>query len=319
MSVIPRIEQEGEISRVILPARRRPKPYPDLAHRIEPVIADWVRAAADWPELALGQARVLAFETPLPGGTTFFVRFWSEPGAPLVCDVPSGHEDSALRAAFLPSAVPWAERNKMVIDGPAHTYRALVPAATELDIETAAAFVLETFIEFIGYAGLTPLVATLAHENRSSWTDTLDSFTEDEVARVFQSFGFRVTPSLSAPDDGIEEPEFVCTKAGIESVIAMMDPAPGSRLYRRVRFDADLPATEKEMERSRKRGQLVTDDMTMVSISGIHAFTGGVTAEWLIERVRDWDKALKEHRREMRREGKRKRAEPAFEPPETIH
>lgn len=315
------MEHSGAISRVILPARRRPKSYPDLVPRLEPLIAEWITAATDWPDLALGQARVLAFETRLRGGATFFVRFWLEPGALLVCDIPSGHEDAALRAALLPSAVPWAAQHHMILGGAAQTYRSLVAADTELEIAAAAAFVLETFVTCIGYAGLTPLVVNLAHENRSSWTDTLDSFSEEEVARVFQSFGFRVTPSLPVPDDGIEdpEPEFTCKKAGIETIVAMMDPLPGSRLYRRMRFDADLPATDKEVERSRKRGQLVTDDMTMLSISGIHAFTGGVSPEWLVERVRDWDNALKEHRREIRREGKRRRAAPPAEPPETIH
>ena len=320
MSAVPRLVGNDYVSRTILPARRRPKLYPDLVPRLEPVIAEWIKSAADWPDLGLGRSRVLTFETPLPGGATFFVRFWSEPRTALLCEVPSGIQDEALRAALVATAVPWAEQNKMTVSGKARNFRSLFPIDSAFDIEVAAAFVVETLDEFIRYAGQTPLIATLASADRSGWGNTLDSFTEEEVARVFQTFGFQVTPSPSEPNDGIDEPQFTCRKSGIETVVTMMDPVPGSRLHKRVRFDMDLPATDRELQRSRERGRTVTADMNMVAVSGIHAFTGGVTPEWLVERVRDWDNALKEHRRDMRREGKQKRsATPPGPPPETIH
>lgn len=317
MRQVPLVVDGDCISRIILPARRRPKSYPTLVRKLEPVIAAWIASAVDWPDLGLGQSRMLVFETRLPGGATFFVRFWSEPGAPLLCEAPSGIQDDALRAVLFASAPRWAEHNHLVISGNAQNYRGQMQVGSKLLIEATAAIVVDAFVESIGYAGHTALAATLAHSDRRGLASTLDSFTEEEVARVFASFGFDVTPSASSPNDGIDEPEFICSKDGITTVVAMMDSVPDHRLYRRVRFDADLPITERDVERSQKRGEALTDDMTMVAISGIHAFTGGVTPEWLVERVRDWDTMLHEHRREMPRE--RKRAARKGSPSVTVH
>ena len=317
MPKVPLVVGGDCISRVILPARSRPKSHITLAKQLGPVIAAWISSAVEWPDLGLGQSRVLVFETPLPGGATFFVRFWSEPDAPLLCEVPSGIQDDALRAVLLGSATGWAERNGLVISGKAQNYRGQMRVGTTLLIDATAAIVVKAFVESIGYAGHTPLAATLAHHDRRGLTSTVDSFTEEEMARVFASFGFEVTPSHSSPNDGIDEPEFICSKDEITTVIAMMDPVPDHRLYRRVRFDADLPITELDIERSRRRGEAVTDDMTTVAISGIHAFTGGVTPEWLVERVRDWDNMLQEHRREAPR--KRSRGPRTGSPSGTVH
>ena len=315
MPLIPRVQHGEEISRTILPARRRPLAADDLVRKLEPVMADWVAAAADWDGLGLGESRCLVFETDLADGVTFFVRFWSEPMAPLLCEVASGRGDNALAARLLPGAHQWMEAGGFAIQGERQNYRGHVPIETADGIASAAAFAASALIAVAGYQGLTPLYAMLAHDSRALWQDTLDSFTEEEVARVFAAAGFRI----SWTDPEALEPVFNCRKAGTESTIRLLDPAPGTRLYRRVHFSADLPMIHAVADICRKEGKEVSANDTMVSISGFHAFTGGVTREWLVERVHEWDRALAEHRRELRRERKDKSKRPATPTTETIH
>ena len=319
MSTVPRVSDGAEIQRTILPRRRRPLTLLELSKRIEPVIADWIAAAAEWPDINLGESKCVTFQTRLPGGGTFFVRFWSEPRSGLLCEIPSGLQDEPLREAMRSSAAAWAEQHGMEIQGAAENFRGRFAMDTDRAIAVLAELVVEAFVVLVNYQGLTPLVAVLVHDSRADKTHTLDSFSEEEVARVFQSLGFRVEPSAFAYEDGDEDPEFKCWKAGVESVVTMMDPLPGYRLYRRVRFSAELPITNRAALLSLKRGTEVTDDMNMVVISGIHAFNGGVTQAWLVERVAEWDIALAEHRRDMRLDRKAKSAAPQNAPPETVH
>jgi hypothetical protein len=316
MSRVPRINGGDQISRMILPARRRPLDPAALKRKLEPVMAEWIAAAADWKDLGLGESRCLVVQTPLTADTTFCVRMWSEPHAALLCEVPSGRQDKKLRQRMLNDAARWAEDRGLTITGKQENYRGTMPTVGAIDIATAAVFVVDALIAIIGYEGLTPLFATLAHDSRFQWHDTLDSFSETEVERVFRSAGFTVDWTRTETGDLVDPPEFFCRKAGTDSVINLMDPVPGMRLYQRVRFAADLPLSDEEAALHR-REDLPPDAVGMVTISAIHAFSGGVTKAWLVERVREWDEALREHRRDMRRQRKRKPAPPLTS--ETIH
>ena len=55
----------------------------------------------------------------------------------------------------------------MTIEGSAQNFFSRIPIDSELLKGAAAAFVLEMFVDCIGYKGDTPLVATLAHEDRT--------------------------------------------------------------------------------------------------------------------------------------------------------
>ena len=315
MTMIRRVRHGEEISRVILPARRRPLAPQALAAKLEPLVADWLAAVSDWEGLGLGESRCLVFETDIGPDVTFFVRFWSEAKAPLLCEVPSGREDAAL-AAFLPAdAEAWMEARGFAIHGERQNYRGHIPTDNPEDVAAAAAFAVATLVAMVGYQGLTPLWALLAHDTRAQLHYTLDSFTEEEVARVFMAEGFRVTWI----DPEAVEPVFLCRKSGTDSLVRLMDQAPGTRLYRRVHFSAELPVNDAAVRIAVEQGDSPEPGDSMVSISGFHAFTGGVTLDWLSERVREWDRALAEHRREMRRARKDKRRGPAAPPSETIH
>ena len=316
MARVPCVSGGDQISRMILPARRRPLDSPAMKRKLEPVMAEWIAAAIDWKDLGLGESRCLVVQTPLAADTTFSLRMWSEPHAPLLCEVPSGRQDKRLRQRMLNDGARWAEGRGLTICGAHENYRGTMPVMGAIDVATVAVFVVDALISMIGYEGLTPLFATLAHDSRFQWHDTLDSFSETEVERAFRSAGFTVQWTHTETGELLDPPEFFCRKAGTDSVINLMDPVPGMRLYQRVRFAADLPLTDEEAAQHR-RDDLPPDATAMVTISAIHAFSGGVTKAWLLERVREWDQALREHRREVRRQRKRKPAPPVRS--ETIH
>ncbi len=280
-------------------------------------MAEWIAAATDWKDLGLGESRCLVIETPLTADTTFSVRMWSEPHAPLLCEVPSGRQDKRLRLRMLSDGAPWAEGRGFTISGAHENYRGTMPMTGPIDVATVAVFVVDALISMIGYEGLTPLFALLAHDSRFQWHDTLDSFSETEVERAFRLAGFTIHWTHTETGELVDPPEFFCRKAGTDSVINLMDPVPGMRLYRRVRFAADLPLSDEDAAEHGRRDDLPPDAIAVVTISAIHAFSGGVTKAWLLERVREWDLALREHRRDVRRQRKRKAATHVTS--ETIH
>lgn len=317
MARIPRVSGGDQISRVILPARRRPLDPTALKRKLEPVMAEWIAAATDWKDLGLGESRCLVVETDLTPDTTFSVRMWSEPQAPLLCEVPSGRQDKRLRQRMLGDGAQWVEDRGLTISGVHENYRGTLPIKGAIDVATVAVFVVDALILMIGYDGSTPLFATLAHDSRHQWNDTLDSFSETEVERAFRSAGFTIHWAQTDAGEPVDPPEFLGRKAGTDSLISLMDPVPGLRLYRRVRFAADLPLSDEDAAEYRRRDDLPPDAVGIVTISAIHAFSGGVTKGWLLERVREWDQALREHRREARRQRKRKAATRVTS--ETIH
>ena len=306
-----------EIVRTILERRRRALDPPALAKRLEGVIAEWIRAATTWESLALGESRCLVFDTALAEGVTFSIRFWSEPSAPLLCELPSGRQEPALAKFFRPGAEEWVESHGFRIRGQFENYRRSVPATTEHEVAAAAALVVDALVSMIDYQGASRLVAALAHDYRWQALIALDSFSESEIARAFHFAGFRIDWIVDESGEIVDPPAFHCVKGGTESLIQMIDPLPGTRLYARARFSAELEMTEREADEHRRDGTIPSDAQGMFTISAIHAFTGGVTEAWLRARIREWDEALAEQRRALRRD--RKRPSRATPPSETIH
>src|SRR5688500_18602648 len=166
MSRVPRINGGDQISRMILPARRRPLDPTGLKRKLEAVMAEWIAAATDWKDLGLGESRCLVVQTPLAADTTFCVRMWSEPHSRLLCEIPSGRQDKRLRQLMLNDGARWAEGRGLSISGAQENYRGTMPIMGAIDIATVAVFVVDALISIIGYEGLTPLFATLAHDSR---------------------------------------------------------------------------------------------------------------------------------------------------------
>jgi hypothetical protein len=231
----------------------------------------------------------------------FSIHFWSEPGAPLLCQVASGRRDEELRRMLRPDSARWAEARGCKIGGAGEDYRCPFPIDTPGDIPAAARFVVDALIAVAGYEGQTRLVAALAHDNRSRFGGVYDSFSETELARAFANHGFRVEWLETQPGELVDPPAFRASKAGTDSFVQMMDPIPGQRLYGSVRFGAEVS---------------MTAEAGMLGLGAIHAFTGGVTADWLMQRVHEWDEGLAEHRRTVKRDRKRKGSPSPFN---TVH
>ena len=305
MAKAPVVRAGEEVVRTILEARRRPLAPPALAARLEPVIAEWIDAATRWEGLVFGESRCLVFDTRLAKDATFFIRFWSEPGTDLLCEIPSGRRDAALAKFFLPQAATWAESRGFRIEGELDAYRRNFPAETGNDIAAVARFVIDALVRMIDYQGTTRIVAALAHDYRWRVTTIHDVFSETEIARAFRLDGFRVEWIVDGSGEVVDPPAFRCTKHGVDTLVELMNPDPEYRLYGRVRFSTDLAMTSEQAAEHREAGAIPPDVEGMFGISAIHAFTGGVSDEWLLERVREWGFALREQRRALRRDRNR--------------
>ena len=280
---VPRVVDKQKIARIILPARCHPRGAAAITDTLRPVVAEWIRAASDWPDLALGETRCLIFDTTLPSGAPGCVRLWFESDTPLLYDTPSG----GLR----PNAAMWARDHGLLLSLDGESYNGYLAFAGPQDADRIATLVAGILVSMGGYRGLSPIVATIAHTSRCDTQPTLDAFSDDEVARAFRSEGF-ATEWVMAPcgNHRTDPPAFYARKRGTESVIQMMDEVADFRLYRRMRFDTSVPMPPQEAEEHRRRGELPAEGEARLGISGIHSCIGGVTRTWLLELVRDWDR-----------------------------
>jgi hypothetical protein len=83
------------------------------------------------------------------------------------------------------------------------------------------------------------------------------------------------------------------------------DRVDGENLYRRVDFSADVVLSDEQREDLRQASGGTHGDEPVGTIAGVHAFGGGVTIDWLIERITGWDEVLREQQRVARNAARR--------------
>jgi hypothetical protein len=88
--------------------------------------------------------------------------------------------------------------------------------------------------------------------------------------------------------------------------------------YARVRFEAEVELPDEERQRLKAAPDAPEGAEPIATMSVVHAFSGGVTLDWLIARIGEWDAMLREHRR-MARTGRSSRRVPAPPAAETVH
>jgi hypothetical protein len=248
--------------------------------------------------------------------TMVYVQFWSEPLEPVVWEVSSGR--------WNPPADEWlaGERAKRIealgfaIDGNAENYHRTVEIETAADIADVAKAVVKIFLDGFDYRGTRQIRAKMTYQGRSKAQATYDSFTPEDVSKVFAGLGFRVEEPI-AQDDEEEAPVMIrCRKRGTNTVVQFDEQVGDENLYRRVRFASDVVLPEEERQRLIASHEAPEGAEPVVRISVVHPFGGGVTLGWLVERIREWDAMLAEHRRAARRGGKRAAVAAT---PDTVH
>ena len=180
-------------------------------------------------------------------------------------------------------------------------YHREVDIRTPADVAAIAKGVVRVLYDGFDYRGLQPIVARLVHEGRSETKATYESFTPEDVSKVFAGLGYRVEEPVA--DDGGEAtaPAMIrCRKRGTKTVVQFWDRVEEENLYRRVRFEAEVELPEEERQRLMAAPDAPEGAEPHATVSVVHAFSGGVSLDWLIARIGEWEAVLKEHRRVVR-------------------
>jgi hypothetical protein len=158
--------------------------------------------------------------------------------------------------------------------------------------------VVRIFYSGFDYRGTRPIEARMEYAGRSRPNTTYDSFTPEDVVKVFAILGFRVEEAVK---DEVTPPLIRCRKRGTYTQVEFDEPVGDDDLFRRIRFSASLELPEEERRRMKDRADAPEGAEPVATVSVVHSFGGGVSLEWLMERIREWDEVLAENRREVRR------------------
>jgi hypothetical protein len=284
---------------VLFTGRRKPMTTRDMHVALEPIIRRWISAACTWDEAAIGDYRFVIFSMNVAPDTQVYVQFWSEPLEPVVWEVSSGR--------WNPPTDEWlrGERSRRIeamgftIGGEAENYERLVEIDSAAEVAATAKTVVRILTEVFEYRGTLPIHTQLVYEGRSETNDTYDSFTPEDIAKVFAGLGFRVEKAVTEPGEP-EEPRLRCRKRGAFTVVEFDERVDDENLYRRVRLSADLEISHE----------------ATLTMSTVLPFGGGVTLGWLLERIAEWEHGLKEQRRAARKDSSRTQV---ADSPGTVH
>jgi hypothetical protein len=288
----------------------------DLHVALEPIFRKWIRAACSWDTLAIGDYRFLIFEIEVAPETLLYVQFWSEPLEPVVWEVSSGRWNPPADEWLAGDRAGRIEGLGFAIGGNGENYHRTVEVRTPGDAAAVAKQVVRIFYEGFDYRGLHSIRATLAHEGRSEAKATYDAFTPEDVMKVFAGLGYRVAEPEAEDDQEPPPPMIRCRKRGTDTIVEFADRLEGENLYARVRFEAEVELPEEERQRLKAAPDAPEGAEPIATMSVVHPFRGGVTLDWLIARIGEWDAMLREHRRMARKARAARARTPAVE---TIH
>ena len=312
------IGRDQELKEVIFAARRRRMTRRDLHVALEPVVRRWIRAACTWDDLAIGDYRFVIFSIEVAPETEVYLQFWSEPLEPVLWEVSSGRWNPPADEWLAGERAARIEALGFTIGGNAENYHREVDITTPADIAAIAKGVVRVLYDGFDYRGLQPIVARLVHEGRSETKATYESFTPEDVSKVFAGLGYRVEEPV-ADEDGepVAPPMIRCRKRGTTTVVQFWDRVEGQDLYRRVRFEADVELPEEERQRLKEAPDAPAGAEPHATVSVVHAFSGGVSLDWLIARIGEWEAVLREHRR-VARSGRPRASHPRVSA-QTVH
>lgn len=288
----------------------------ELHAAIEGHVRAWIRAACIWRELAIGDHRELAFSIEAAPGVHVYLRFRSEPAEPLLWEVSSGRSHPPTGAWLAGERAERIEARGFTIRGTAENYQREVDVSTSAEAAALAREVVTFLYDAFDYRGTQRITARLEHDGRAELKPTFHAFTPQDVSKIFAGLGFDVEEPH--PEDRESAPPMIrCRKRGTGTLVHFWDQVAGEHLYARVRFEADMELPEEDRNFLTDAPGAPEDADPYTTVSVVHAFSGGVTLEWLIARIGEWDAMLREGRRAVRKGRSRRSATVPVGP--TIH
>jgi hypothetical protein len=302
----PRTLERGEtIEAIVLARTRRELTRKGLHDAFEPAVRDLLKATCSWKGYELGDYRFLIFETEVARDTLVYVQFWSEPDETVCWEVSSGR--------WNPPADKWlaGERSKRIeafgfeIGGRADNYGRELRIDSARAIAQVASTVVDIFYDAFDYRGATPIRARMHFDGRSEVNRTHDALTPQDLAKMFTRARFHVQERWDEDEQGEESPTLRCRTMGTSTVVEFGERVGEENLYRAARLTVNLPPLPEITAEMKKDGVEPDDIPDHLEARIVLSFGGGVTTEWIGERITEWRDMIASHRRELRRQARR--------------
>jgi len=279
------LERGEQVSGVIFKGARRPMTRADLLRAVAPVVAHWVKAACLWDDrAALGDSRFVVFSIDVAPRVEVYVQLWSEPGLPVLWEVSSGKADPPAEKWLAGDRAGRIEALGFVLPGDAENYQKEVTVTTPAEATRVARAVVDICYACFDYRGQQPLHAFMAFESRADPQLTYDGFTPEDLILLLDACGFTV----DAVEESDEAPVIRATRRGIETRLVCTDRTGDEVAFRTVVLTAEVETTP-EVARAAAAPVAANTERAVLTVGTTLMFGGGVTADWVLERLREWD------------------------------
>jgi hypothetical protein len=262
---VPELERDEEVAGTLFRGAKQPMTAAELKRTLAPVLAQWIRATCRWDDTAaLGDYRFLVFSIDVAPKVQVYVQFWSEPGSAVACEVSSG-KGSAQAEKWLAG-----ERSQRIqalgfeLGGEAENFQKDVVVRTAAEAARLARTVVDIFHACFDYRGQQPVDAYMAYESRAESRLVYDGFTPEDLLRILAHCGF----AASLVDDREDAPVIRAVRAGVQTMVTFADRVADEWLFLRAVLTSDGATPPREMAL---------------------LFDGGVTVEWVVRRLEDWE------------------------------
>ena len=107
------------------------------------------------------------------------------------------------------------------------------------------------------------------------------------VMRLLKLHGFSVRPPLR-DEDSNEPMVFICERDEVETLVELKDAFSGGDAFETIRFLATMPVDGAIWDFWYNDRHSLPRDTPSIRLEKEHNITGGVTIDWLHQRIVDW-------------------------------
>jgi hypothetical protein len=295
---MPAIERGETVGGVLYRATKRPKTRAKLQRVLAPVVAGWIEATCRWDDdPALSDHRFVVFTIDVAPKVQVYIQFWSAPDEPVIWEVSSGHWHEPTGKWLA------GERSRRIaafgfeIGGASENFRQEVEISSRDEARRIARTVVDICYDGFDFRGLQDLRGTLVYESRATPELTYQGFTHEDLLAIFRASGYRA--EIVPDEDG--EPEIRASRRGIQTSVVCTDCVDDDEgVFRKALLTTDVkpPAADVAAVRRVAAPLLRRADHAVMTLGTTLTFGGGVTVEWVMERLHEWDATTRNARRQ---------------------